>query len=58
MNGLDRFAVIVMFIVLIMGAIFWLPSKLGLHLEDSTFCVGVAFIAAVAVVIWAGIGRK
>lgn len=55
---MERFVVVLFFIGLIMAAIFWLPNKLGLGFENSNFCIGAAFVAAVVVVIWAGIGRE
>lgn len=55
---MERFVVVVFFIALIMAAIFWLPNKLGFNFENSNFCIVAAFIAAVAVVVWAGIGRE
>lgn len=58
MDGIDRIAVIIFFIALIMAAIFWLPNKLGLNFENSTFCLGAAFIIGVIIVIRAGIGQN
>lgn len=56
--SLDKFAAVVFFIGLIMAAIFWLPNRLGLDFENSTFCLGAAFVAAIVIVIWAGIHKS
>ena len=55
---MERFVVVVFFIALIMAAIFWLPEKLGLGLENSTFCLGVAFVAALVIVLKAGLHKR
>ncbi|HMT20863.1 MAG TPA: hypothetical protein PKE20_06380 [Promineifilum sp.] len=56
--SLDKFAAILFFIGLIMATIFWLPNRLGLDFENSMFCLGAAFVAAVVIVIRAGIHRS
>jgi|CXWK01.1.fsa_nt_gi hypothetical protein len=55
---MERFVVVLFFIGLIMAAIFWLPEKLGLGLENSTFCLGAAFITALVIVLRAGIHKR
>ncbi len=55
---MDKFIFILFVIGLIMAAIFWLPEKLGLGLENSPFCLGVAFILAIVIVIWLGLHKS
>lgn len=55
---MDKIAVVIFFIALVMAAIFWLPDKLGLSFSSNTFCLGAAFVVGVIVVIRAGIHKN
>lgn len=54
---MERFAVGIFFVALVMAVIFWLPDKLGLGFSSNTFCLGTAFIVGVIVVIVIGARR-
>lgn len=51
---MEKFAVGLFFVALVMAIIFWLPDKLGLGFSSNTFCLGVAFVVGVIVVVSIG----
>lgn len=51
---MEKFAVGIFFVALVMAVIFWLPDKLGLGFSNNTFCLGAAFVVGVIVVIAIG----
>ena len=55
---MERFDLVLFFIGLIMAAIFWLPEKLGLGLENSTFCLAAAVITDLVLVLRPGVRKR